>query len=420
MKILIISRYFNPSQKIGAIRPTKIAKYLFNLGHDISIIIYDDTKKGFYLIENIDSTDFENTFSLIKKEKPNSKNNIKRKHSFIYDKIYPYYSLIHDLRDYYAFKKNLKILKSYDAVFSTFSTHSSHLIARKYKVKFKNTVWISDFRDLPNQEGTPYFIKLYNKFFLRKICNLANLITVVSDGMANDKQISKYQNKILKLSNGYDKSDLHIKCKTNFEFELNNKINFTYTGQLYNGKRDFSPLFKILSEIIDENPTFNNKFRVNYAGSDFMYILMNARKYNLESILVNWGSISREHSLKLQEISDFLLISTWNTKREKGIVTGKLYEYMLSNKPVLGFVSGEVKNSEIKKIISKTRIGYTFEEADFLLSHTEMKKFILDTIKKPNNHLKNLNTLEIKSYDYEYIAKRLEEEIMDYYESVYK
>ena len=38
MKILIVSYYFAPQNLIGAVRPTKLAKYLARMGHDVTVV----------------------------------------------------------------------------------------------------------------------------------------------------------------------------------------------------------------------------------------------------------------------------------------------------------------------------------------------------------------------------------------------
>ena len=38
MKILIVSYYFAPQNLIGAVRPTKLAKYLARMGHEVTVI----------------------------------------------------------------------------------------------------------------------------------------------------------------------------------------------------------------------------------------------------------------------------------------------------------------------------------------------------------------------------------------------
>ena len=37
-RILIISYYFAPQNVIGAVRPTKLAKYLTRMGHEVTVI----------------------------------------------------------------------------------------------------------------------------------------------------------------------------------------------------------------------------------------------------------------------------------------------------------------------------------------------------------------------------------------------
>ena len=92
---------------------------------------------------------------------------------------------------------------------------------------------------------------------------------------------------------------------------------------------------QIIRELIDEKIIDENKIEFCYAGNDAAFFLQQARLYKLEDRVKNYNNISRIDCLKLQFNSDFLLLSTWNNKKEFGVFPGKLLEYMLINKPIL-------------------------------------------------------------------------------------
>ena len=84
MRILFICRGFAPDSVIGAIRVTKLVKYMSKQGHDISVItsgvifgkISNDTMIG---LENVKIYNYENIETIQKKY--NSKNVVHRKSS---------------------------------------------------------------------------------------------------------------------------------------------------------------------------------------------------------------------------------------------------------------------------------------------------------------------------------------------------
>ena len=90
---------------------------------------------------------------------------------------------------------------------------------------------------------------------------------------------------------------------------------------------------------------------------------MLSKKYNLKEILINKGFVSRLESMKIQSNSDLIVIATWNTKFDKGVMTGKLYECLLTKKMVLGIVNGTIPNSELKRVITDINGGIVYEDS---------------------------------------------------------
>ncbi len=81
---------------------------------------------------------------------------------------------------------------------------------------------------------------------------------------------------------------------------------------MYSGQRDFTPLFQVLRELIDQDAVREDAIRFHYAGHDAPFLLAQAEKYNLQQIVVDHGFISRSESIRLQADSDILLVSNWN------------------------------------------------------------------------------------------------------------
>ena len=95
---------------------------------------------------------------------------------------------------------------------------------------------------------------------------------------------------------------------------------------MYNGKRDLSQLFRIIRILIDNEEINENNIKFYYAGKEFNILKNQASKFELEGILVNKGSVAREDSLAIQDQSDIVVVSTWNTEKDVGVIPGKIYE----------------------------------------------------------------------------------------------
>lgn len=413
MRILIISYFFSPDNEIGAVRPTKFAKYLSNMGNDVHVVCLNK-KNGtsFYKDENkvnihrISNNNFiterevnrENSIqNQIAREDEVEKaeifkeiNNIKRT---TYE-LYKNYDWVNKSEKY--IKENIKNI---EVIFSTYGPLSTHILAERLKKKLK-IKWIADFRDPILFHDESYFKKKYMKNLQKKFCRNSDYITVVSKGtgeyLLQDDFSNK--NKIYQINNGFDKEDIKISNKkTNY----NKKFRLVYTGTLYQGKRDLSIVFKAIKRlnIID--------IELIYAGKEFGYLRRQAMKYGVEKILINKGYVDREESLALQQSADILLLVTWNESRHQGVIPGKFYEYMLFERPIVAIVNGTICNSELKKIINECNNGICCEEGSNENNVFLIEKFLRENYKQDSHE--RFNEIEIEKYSYENLTTKLYE-----------
>src|SRR5699024_6712566 len=116
-----------------------------------------------------------------------------------------------------------------------------------------------------------------------------------------------------------------------------------YTGQLYNGIRDMSELFRCVDYIQREKGK-SLPIQIHYAGNDSNKLIEQARQYGVEKYIVDHGRVSKFDALRLQEKCDILCVLTWNTKKEQGVLTGKFPEYLRLCKPILAIITGDLEN----------------------------------------------------------------------------
>jgi len=427
-KILIISEHFAPQNTIGAIRPTKLAKYLRLTGkYEISVLaakkqdVSNDeirTENWFvnnmYLSKKVDLTKLLNVFvyHIFKKRHTKKKSDF---NDFVPVKENERSSFVKFVKYSLDYLSNLihsnnakKIINTYslhetDIVFSTYGPFSSHLIARYLKKKNKKLFWIADFRDPAFNWDTPLLFKRYAKYYAKKICNSADVATAVSQGFLDliiFPDIPRYV-----ISNGFDPDDI-----TDIEIGPQTKITFSYTGTLYHKKRNLEIFFKVIRELLNDDLIFEENIQINYAGRESLTFLSQIEKYNLNNITKDYGYISRKKALEVQVNSHILLSSSWNTDGSIGVVTGKLLEYMMMGKPVISIISGELPNSAIKEITHKCNLGFCYEEAEGHY-YSDLKTYVLDQY---NCFIKNgtvifeANIEEINKYNYKNITSNLE------------
>lgn len=377
-RILIVSYLFEPLNEIGAIRPTKLAKYLSASGYEVDVytsatnlVSKVGENREYKVIYSGDNPLITSNMHKSTSINHSAKSKIsKQDNKFIQD-LKMTYRQARVIRSGFKFlddlKKDIKDKKfdieKYDFVFSTYGPIGSLLIGMYLKKIKPNIKWICDFRDPMVVKDMSTAFRFIYDIIQKKSVKQADYVTTVSEGYA-DRILKGTKNiECYVIPNGYDSDDKKI---VNYTKNNDKKIKFTYVGLLYEGKRDLSPLFECISSLVanEKNGISINDFVFEYAGTDFSYLYGQAQKYGIQEILHNNNLLPREECLKLQSQSDILVLSTWNEQGEEGVFPGKTIEYMLINKPIINIVNGNLKNSEVTRVIEKYNLGVSFEEAD--------------------------------------------------------
>jgi hypothetical protein len=434
-KILIISYLFAPENSIGAVRPTKLAKYLNKNKYLVDVVttsfkgnlkspITDDIKElnlvrlehsKYFLKINNKINDKVNTKSLNDKTTkinvevsnyPVKRPKIRKYFSFLIRQLI---ALFRAFDYFFVFKKhvnnNIEKYKEYNVCFSTYGPIASVLCGLWFKKKFPEIKWICDFRDPLVVEDTPSLLRGFYSHIQNSACKIADVIVAVSSGYLDRIARGEFKEKSLVITNGYDADDLPNLSNV----QPSSKFTFVYPGSLYEGKRKLIQLFKVISELYKEGEIDINDIEFWYAGSEFPFLYEQALQFNVESTLVNLGSLDRNTCLQLQQKARILVLSTWNNSSEEGVLPGKIFEYMLFKKPIIALISGNKENSEVFSLITNARIGVACEEIQ-AEHYNLLKQFVNNEYKRYKNNLEpnyvpNIEILD--NYNYENITKQI-------------
>lgn len=415
--ILVISWHFAPQNEIGAIRFTKMVKYLARTGeYHFWVICKEMDEKEIYdkilqrdmeevseyvticpvhidklgIIEKIKSCILgkimgqqrgaDIRYSDVQRKLTSSSEagingGLKRivgKTITFMNGIYLFMS-----NDIAFAKKGFKIYKhiatnNMDVMLSTWGPTGDILLGLKIKKDNKKIKWIMDYRDVCVASFQLEQIGL--KYIAYKADKVAEYITGVNKQCNGS---GKYMKKFHTIINGYDKEDIEGFSNAG----KNDKLRIVYTGSIYDG-RNLRSLFKILHELAEEKTIDPQMISVEYAGKDFRIIEQDAKEYSMENILVNRGMLPREKSLELQHEADILCVVTWNTEKEGNAITGKFIEYFMMEKPIFSIVMGNKKNSIVKRITDRANIGYSYEESSGCEGYLEAKQWISEKYSK--------------------------------------
>ena len=165
--------------------------------------------------------------------------------------------------------------------------------------------------------------------------------------------LKKYlEKKFVVIPNGYDKEDFPEELLQNRV--QNEKMTLTYTGALY-GRRKPDTFFQALQELIANNQVKRDKIAVRLVGN-YNEVQMNSKisQYNLEGIVKIVGLLPHDECIKEQLACDSLVLIEGKGKGAEAFYTGKLFEYMNTNKPILALLP---ENGVAAELVRESNIG---------------------------------------------------------------
>lgn len=387
-KVLIVSYYWPPAGGPGVQRWLKFVKYLPEFGIEPHVYIpenptyplldeklLNEVSSDAIIVKNkiFEPYGLASIFSKKKAKKissgiiPNQK-----KQSFV-EKAMLWIRgnlFIPDARVFWV-KPSVKFLKKYllenqiDIVITTGPPHSLHLIGLHLKKEI-DINWIADFRDPWTTIGYHKQLKLSNwakekhKTLEREVLNTCDGIIVTSEN--TKKEFEKITTKPIDvITNGYDIEKVVKK-------PLDKKFTLAHIGSFLS-ERNPQILWQVLSELISENIDFANAFQLKLIGAVSNEVLESIANYNLNSFVNYLGYVSHEIALQEQRCSQILLLIEINSEETKCIIPGKLFEYMVSERPIIAIGPND---TDFEKIIKETNSGLFFNYSDKDILKTEI------------------------------------------------
>lgn len=416
-KALIITYYWPPAGGSGVQRWLKFVKYFRDF--DIEPVVYTAENANYPITdgslvkdipENIEVLKYpiwepNDLFNFFGKKKKESAGFLNSKPSF-FGKIFQFIRANYFIPDARMFWVNpsVKYLKKYlsktkiDVIITTGPPHSMHLIGLKLKEQL-GVKWVADFRD-PWTE-IDYFHQLplskraikKHHYLERKVLIFADSVLVVGNTMKT--KYLKFNKNIETVTNGFDGGI------SNSKVNLDSKFTITHIG-LMNADRNPKMLWEVLSEIISENKGFSNDFELKLIGSIDDSILNEVENYKLTGNVNVIKYLPHNKVIDFQRRSQVLMLVVNNVPSAKGILTGKIFEYLMAKRPVLAIAP---KNGDLAEIIENTKSGVVidFNERELL------KKSILDFYLAFKERKLLVNSTDIMQYHRKELTKKVSE-----------
>lgn len=274
-----------------------------------------------------------------------------------------------------------------DVIISTGPPHSMHLIALGLKNKFPKIRWIADFRDpwtnidFLNDLYLTKWAQNKHQQLEKKVVQSTDAVISVSPTLAYElSQLSPEQKtKFFTITNGFDEEDYYELNKLqNQSTSKENSIVITYAG-LIPSNRNPEVLWKAIQQLSNENLLPQN-FTVHLIGKVDISVWENIQKYNVERYIKKTEYLPHSEVLKLETQADALLLIINNAPNSKGILTGKLFEYLALQKPIIAIGPTD---GDAAQIIKTTNAGVVIDYNDIESMKNTLLQIIHHKISSP-------------------------------------
>jgi glycosyltransferase involved in cell wall biosynthesis len=261
----------------------------------------------------------------------------------------------------FAFRKASDIIGTYkiDHIVTTSPPHSTQLIGLKLKKRYPGIRWIADLRD--PWTDIYYYEKFYPTFLSRSIDRayeksvLSSSDKIITVGKSLKELLSSkipgIEKKIEVISNGYDEDDFE-----GLESSIPEILTISYIGTL-STVYPLNGFLEALRSLTEKGIRFRLKFTGVVSPEQRGLIISAVGGSNCEFIPFS------SHSTALRNMLDTsaLLLIIPDHASSRSIITGKLFEYLASRKPIICLGPA---NGDAAAILEETSHGKNFDYND--------------------------------------------------------
>ncbi len=229
-----------------------------------------------------------------------------------------------------------------DVVLTTSPPSSVHLIGAAVK-RATGVKWVADLRDSlvahPHRRAERLAVRIKEQgehVVARTVARSADAIVAVSEAIREETEGFKPRGPVITIANGSDFDDF-----AGLPYNRTDRFRITHTGSFF-GKRSPRPFLTAFAEsgLDDVVARFVGDFRA--ADREW------AEQLGLGGQLELYDFGSRRRALELQRDSDALLLLIPDAGgRGKGVLSGKVFEYLAAERPILASVPTDGAAAEL-------------------------------------------------------------------------
>ena len=240
---------------------------------------------------------------------------------------------------------SVKFLKKYlsehpvDLIVSTGPPQSMHMIGLRLS-RETGLPWIADFRDpwtkifyFKHLSMTPATEKWHRKME-KKVLDEASAVVAVSPLVQQEFQ-AMTDTPVELITNGFDECDFSSEPCTEAYGGASQEFTITHTG-LFAADGNPTVLWDVLAEKCQADETFRKLLRIKLIGKTDDQIFKALKDRGLDGSLINMGYQPHPAAVEQQRQASVLILPLRKEPEYRAVLPGKLFEYLASQRPILG------------------------------------------------------------------------------------
>lgn len=240
---------------------------------------------------------------------------------------------------------SVRFLKKYlsehpvDLIVSTGPPQSMHMIGLRLS-RETGLPWIADFRDpwtkifyFKHLSMTPA-TERWHKKMEKMVLDEASAVVAVSPLVQQEFQ-AMTDTPVELITNGFDECDFSSEPCTQAYGGASQEFTITHTG-LFAADGNPTVLWDVLAEKCHADEAFRKLLRIKLIGKTDDQILKALKDRGLESSLINMGYQTHSVAVEQQRQASVLILPLRKEPEYKAVLPGKLFEYLASQRPILG------------------------------------------------------------------------------------
>lgn len=276
-----------------------------------------------------------------------------------------------------AVNKAVQLLDEYqiEIIFSTAPPYSNHLVATRLKKETDLPV-VMDFRDdwLESQ-----FIEYPTRWHKKRMAKMeretvrqANIITVLDSVMEDrfHKRLGEDMPECQVIPHGYDPADFEYEKQASLEYK-EGKLNLLHSGIFIHVNQP-DPFLKAVKEAMERNTEMQEQLVLHFQGGLTRRQKQVISELDLEEYIMDYGYLSHDQAVaNLQKADALWFISDYGEEHQQ-VTTGKLFEYIGSEKPILGLVNKQGEEERILKNYAASYRAHPGHQVDIVNAITNL------------------------------------------------